>query len=103
MRECRRILLSRVWLGVLALLLVCHAGLFLRTQSERAGGSLHAYAEETECWGKTLSALPPETGTMPLDKSLQSVESWNAACHCTFQQRSAFDSDWITQIFFYSA
>ena len=47
MKEGRRILLSRVWLGVLALLLVCHAGLFLRTQSERVGGSLSAYAEET--------------------------------------------------------
>lgn len=92
MRECRRILLSRVWLGVLVLLLVCHAGLFLRTQSDHAGGSLRAYAEETERWGKTLSALPTETGAALLDKSLQSVESWNAAWE--YNYNDVIDDSW---------
>lgn len=92
MRECRRILLSRVWLGVLVLLLVCHGGLFLRTQSERAGGSLRAYAEETERWGNILSALPPETGAALLEGSLQSVESWNAAWEYNYSD--TMDDSW---------
>lgn len=92
MREGRRILLSRVWLGVLALLLVCHAGLFLRTQSERVGGSLSAYAEETRHWGGILSALPTETGAALLDKSLQSVESWNAAWE--YNYNDVIDDSW---------
>ena len=92
MKEGRRILLSRVWLGVLALLLVCHAGLFLRTQSERVGGSLSAYAEETRHWGGILSALPPETGAALLDKSLQSVESWNAAWE--YNYNDVIDDSW---------
>lgn len=92
MREGRRILLSRVWLGVLALLLLCHAGLFLRTQSERVGGSLSAYAEETRHWGGILSALPTETGAALLDKSLQSVESWNAAWE--YNYNDVIDDSW---------
>ena len=92
MKEGRRILLSRVWLGVLALLLVCHAGLFLRTQSERVGGSLSAYAEETRHWGGILSALPTETGAALLDKSLQSVESWNAAWE--YNYNDVIDDSW---------
>ena len=38
MREWKRILLSPVWLGVLALLVVCHGGLFLQKPVCAGGG-----------------------------------------------------------------
>ena len=92
MKECRRILLSRVWLGSLVLLLLCHAGLFLRTQSERVGGSLSAYAEATNRWGNILSSLPSETGAALLDENLQAISSWNAAW--SYVYTDSVSNDW---------
>ena len=68
----------------------------LRTQSERVGGSLSAYAEETRHWGGILSALPTETGAALLDKSLQSVESWNAAWE--YNYNDVIDDSWAESV-----
>ena len=46
---------------VLALLVVCHAGLYLRTQSDLAGGSLSVYSRESNRWEDILSELPLDT------------------------------------------
>ena len=62
MREWKRILLSPVWLGVLALLVVCHAGLYLRTQSDLAGGSLSVYSRESNRWGGYSVRIAPGYG-----------------------------------------
>lgn len=79
MREWKRILLSPVWLGVLALLVVCHAGLYLRTQSDLVGGSLSVYSRETNRWGNILSELPLDTAMQLLDQEASSMDSWQAA------------------------
>ena len=79
MREWKRILLSPVWLGVLALLVVCHAGLYLRTQSDLAGGSLSVYSRESNRWEDILSELPLDTAMQLLDQEVASLDSWQAA------------------------
>ena len=84
MREWKRILLSPVWLGVLALLVVCHAGLYLRTQSEQVGGNLSVYSRETNRWGDILSELPLDTAVPLLEQEAASMESWQAAWDYTY-------------------
>ena len=84
MREWKRILLSPVWLGVLALLVVCHAGLYLRTQSEQVGGNLSVYSRETNRWGDILSELPLDTAVPLLEREAASMESWQAAWDYTY-------------------
>lgn len=79
MREWKRILLSPVWLSVLALLVVCHAGLYLRTQSDLAGGSLSVYSRETNRWEEILAQLPLDTAVPLLEREAASMDSWQAA------------------------
>lgn len=79
MREWKRILLSPVWLGVLALLVVCHGGLFLQNQSVRAGGDLARYSQETNRWEAELQSLSLPEGQARLAEARQARSGWDMA------------------------
>lgn len=76
MREFRRVFGSRVWLGVLALLLVCNVALYAFDQSSRLNVPLGDYNERNEQWTETLAALTPEQGLAALQAQQDSGISW---------------------------
>lgn len=78
MKEWRRIFLNRVWLGMLAALLICQTVLYLRAQSSQAG-SLAGYSAENNRWEQLLSELPVEDGMLVLEQTALEQEGWDIA------------------------
>ena len=78
MKEWKRILLNRVWLGMLAVLLICQSTLYLRAQSAQVG-SLTRYSEENNRWEQLLAELPTEDGLAVLEQTAREQEGWEIA------------------------
>lgn len=79
MREWKRIIFSRVWLGMLALLVVCNVSLYVFDQPARLHVSLTDYNESNQYWSQLLAQLPPDQGVEMIQAQQNVANSWAMA------------------------